>query len=227
MAGADASLTPVVDCVVPQRINATTNKVYFGYTNPGVEVSVPFGETNQIVPGIPFQGQPTVFNTGTYERVFAASWNPTAFMGLSWEFNNLTATADSRTPVCVAGITGTASDVTLSTASLNGDVDIGGQGTTYHFRLVGHQQRWHHPGPLATFTTLAPPPPPTTVAATTTVTTSTTVTAPATTTNVTVTGTVPTAGGTSKLTLSTAGAPATRCPPGLVAARCPSSPGSR
>jgi hypothetical protein len=47
MAGADASLAPVVDCVVPLGINATTNKVYFGYTNPGAEVWVPFGDTNQ------------------------------------------------------------------------------------------------------------------------------------------------------------------------------------
>src|ERR1700712_4536159 len=51
-ASADASLTPVVDCVVPQGINATTNKVYFGYTNAGLAVSVPFGDSNQIVPGI-------------------------------------------------------------------------------------------------------------------------------------------------------------------------------
>ena len=239
-------------------------------------------------PGFSFQGQPTVFNTGTYERAFAAAWNPTAFKGLSWDFNGLTAIADSTTPLCVAGITGTASDVTLSTATLHGDVDIGGQGTTYHFEygngsgdvspptrtaLPGPQETVSEPigdlgpgnpyhfrlvatnsdgttqGTLATFTTLAPPPPPTTVTATTTVTTSTTITAPATTTTVTtpgpttsvttpgqtttvtiagptttvtvpgptttvttpartttvtVTGTVPTAGGTSKLTLTTA-----------------------
>ena len=56
-----------------------------------------------------------------------------AFTQLAWDMNGLAAIADSTTPVCVAGITGTASDVTLSTASLHGDVDIGGQGTTYHF----------------------------------------------------------------------------------------------
>jgi len=105
-AAADASLTPVVDCVVPQGIDAQTSKVYFGYTNSGVDVSVPFGDSNQIVPGIQFQGQPTVFDTGTYERVFAASWNPTAFTTLAWELNGLTAIANSATPVCVAGITG-------------------------------------------------------------------------------------------------------------------------
>jgi len=55
-AAADASLTPVVDCVVSQGISATTNKVYFGYTNSGVAVSVPFGDSNQIVPGIQFSG---------------------------------------------------------------------------------------------------------------------------------------------------------------------------
>jgi hypothetical protein len=107
-------------------------------------------------PGFSFQGQPTVFNTGTYERAFAAAWNPTAFKGLSWDFNGLTAIADSTTPLCVAGITGTASDVTLSTATLRGDVDIGGQGTTYHFEYgngsgdVSTPTRTALPGPQET-----------------------------------------------------------------------------
>jgi hypothetical protein len=156
-AAADASLTPVVDCVVPQGISATTNKVYFGYTNSGIPVSVPFGDSNQIVPGIQFQGQPTVLNTGTYERVFAASWNPTAFTQLAWDLNGLAAIADSTTPVCVAGITGTASDVTLSTATLHGDVDIGGQGTTYHFEYGNGS------GDVSTPTRTAPPGPQETV----------------------------------------------------------------
>jgi hypothetical protein len=119
--------------VVPQGINATTNKVYFGYTNLGVAVSVPSGASNQVVPGIQFQGQPIVFNTGTYERVFYAAWNPTAFESIEWDINGLTASADSATPLCVSGITGTASDVTMSTATLHGDVNIEADETTYHF----------------------------------------------------------------------------------------------
>jgi hypothetical protein len=133
MAEADPSLTPVVDCVVPQGISATVNKVYFGYTNPGGVLSVPSGASNQVAPGIQFQGQPTVFNIGTYERTFYAAWNPTAFELIQWQLNGLAATADSTTPLCVSGITGTASDVTTSTATLDGDVDIAGDETTYHF----------------------------------------------------------------------------------------------
>jgi hypothetical protein len=133
IAGADASLTPVVDCMVPQGISATVNKVYFGYTNPGAPVSIPSGGTNGVVPGIQFQGQPTVFNTGTYERVFYAGWDTTAFQLIRWDLNGLSATADATTPLCVSGITGTASDVTMSTATLHGDVNIAGDGTTYHF----------------------------------------------------------------------------------------------
>lgn len=133
MAQADLSLTPVVDCVVPQGINATTNKVYFGYTNPGLQVSVPVGTTNQVEPGVQFQGQPTVFDTGTYERVFYAAWDPTAFESIAWDLNGLEAVADSTTPLCVSGITGTASDVTMSTAMLHGDVNIAGAETTYYF----------------------------------------------------------------------------------------------
>jgi hypothetical protein len=130
---ADPTLTPVVDCVVPEGISATTNKVYFGYTNLGAELSVPFGDANEVVPGIQFQGQPTVFNTGTYERAFYAAWNPTAFESIEWDLNGLTAIADSTTPLCVSGITGTASDVTMITATLHGDVNIAGNDTTYHF----------------------------------------------------------------------------------------------
>jgi hypothetical protein len=133
MAEADPSLTPVVDCVVPQGISATTNKVYFGYTNPGVPVSIPSGPTNQVMPGIQFQGQPTVFNTGTYERAFYAAWNPTPFQSIVWDLNGLAAIANSTTPLCVSGITGTASDVTMNTATLHGDVNIGADETTYHF----------------------------------------------------------------------------------------------
>jgi hypothetical protein len=133
MAEADPSLTPVVDCVVPHGISATTNKVYFGYTNPGGQLSVPFGDTNQVVPGIQFQGQPTVFNIGTYKRTFYAAWNPMAFESIAWELNGLAATADATTPLCVSGITGAASDVSTSTATLDGDVDIAGDETTYHF----------------------------------------------------------------------------------------------
>jgi hypothetical protein len=130
---ADQSLMPVVDCVVPQGISATSDKVYFGYTYGGVSMSVPFGDSNQVVPGIQFQGQPTVFNTGTYQRVFYAAWNPTAFQAIAWELNGFSAIANSTTPVCVSGITGTASDVTTSTATLHGDINIAGEQTTYHF----------------------------------------------------------------------------------------------
>ncbi len=176
MAAADASLTPVVDCVgAPGHQRDDEQGVLRLHEPRGGGIGSVWG-TNRIVPGIRFQGQPTVFNTGTDERVFAASWSSMAFTQLAWDMNGLAAIADLTTQVCVAGITGTASDVTLSTASLHGDVGIGGRGhvplrengpdistptqtdvpTTS--ALVATNSDGLTRGALVTFATLAPPP---------------------------------------------------------------------
>jgi hypothetical protein len=131
---AAADVVPIVDCVAP---GPGTVNVYFGYTNDGIPQSIPFGEQNMIVPGIEFQGQPTVFDDGTYLRVFRATWNQEAFGSLVWLLNGHSAVATrsgpSPSPTCVAGETGPASDLTPTTATLSAVVGVAGQQTSYNF----------------------------------------------------------------------------------------------
>lgn len=131
---AAGDVVPFVDCVGP---GPGTVNVYFGYTNDGPEQGIGFGEQNEIVPGIGFQGQPTVFNQGTYQRVFRASWNQDAFSAIAWELNGHQAlavrTGPSPSPTCIAGATGPASDLTPTTATLSAVVGVAGQQTSYNF----------------------------------------------------------------------------------------------
>lgn len=131
---AEADVVPFVDCVTP---GPGTVNVYFGYTNDGEQQTIAFGEQNQVVPGIGYQGQPTVFNQGTYQRVFRAVWNQEAFTGLVWALNGhealATRTGPSPSPTCIAGATGPASNLTPTTATLNAVVGVAGQRTSYEF----------------------------------------------------------------------------------------------
>jgi hypothetical protein len=75
-APAARAVTPLVDC---KELNTATGThwVYFGYVNPGAPTVIPFGAQNQILPGFGFQGQPDVFNTGSYPRVLRAVFTRT------------------------------------------------------------------------------------------------------------------------------------------------------
>lgn len=135
MAGpAAGDVVPFVDCVAP---GPGTVNVYFGYTNDGPSVSIPFGEGNEIFPGIQYQGQPTVLDEGTYNRVFRATWNQSAFSAIEWILNGHTAVATragpSPSPTCIAGATGPAYDLTPTTATLSAVVGAAGLRTTYNF----------------------------------------------------------------------------------------------
>jgi hypothetical protein len=131
---AAADVVPFVDCV---GAGSGVVHVYFGYTNDGSQQSIEFGDQNQVVPGLGYQGQPTVFNPGTYPRVFRAIWNQEAFSAITWVLNGHEAIATragpSPSPTCVAGATGPASDLTPTTATLSAIVGVTGQETTYHF----------------------------------------------------------------------------------------------
>ncbi len=95
-------ISPIVDCIAHNP--ATGNLwVYYGYVNSGVQVSVPFGETNEVVPGIGYQGQPTVINTGVYPAVFRATFNQFAFESIAWELDGEAAIATAKSPECSAG----------------------------------------------------------------------------------------------------------------------------
>lgn len=131
---AAGDVVPVVDCVAP---GTGTVNVYFGYTNDGVSEAIPFGEANEVVPGIQFQGQPTVFNSGTYERVFRARWNQEAFVSLAWLLNGhaaiATRTGASPSPTCIAGETGPAYELEPTTATISAVVGSGGGQTSFNF----------------------------------------------------------------------------------------------
>ena len=127
-----ASVSPTVDCIAH---NPTTGNlwVYYGYVNTGEAVSIPFGESNQVVPGIQYQGQPTVFDTGVYPSVFRATFNQFAFEGIAWELDGQAGLATTKSPECSAGETGPVSDLTATTATLNGTVVPDGTATSSHF----------------------------------------------------------------------------------------------
>lgn len=126
-----ADISPFVDCIAP---NVSTGNlwVYFGYDSDE-QVSVPFGDSNQVVPGIQFQGQPTVINKGLYPNVFRATFNQSAFEAIAWELNGEAAIATVSSPECSAGQTGPVSEVTSTSATLNGTVVPDGTATVSHF----------------------------------------------------------------------------------------------
>ncbi len=76
---ATADVVPFVDCVVAPVPPSVAAKVYFGYVNDGGQTSIVFGDANQVVPGIGYQGQPEIFSSGAFPRVFHAIWNVAAF----------------------------------------------------------------------------------------------------------------------------------------------------
>src|SRR3954449_8596382 len=78
------AVTPIVDCRAPNTATGT-QWVYFGYVNSAAPVNIDFGTQNQVIPGFGFQGQPTVFNTGSYPRVMRATFNQNVFTMIAWE----------------------------------------------------------------------------------------------------------------------------------------------
>lgn len=129
---AAADVKPTVDCITPAA-TANTSWVYFGYTNPGSQTFIDFGDDNVVVPGLGFQGQPTVFNTGVYPRVFRAVFNTEAFTDILWALNGQTASASLATPRCVAGTTGAAGAITTTGATLTANVEPDFTQVAYYF----------------------------------------------------------------------------------------------
>ena len=125
-------MTPVVDCMVPEG-HPDNFYVYYGYVNPGPQITIDFGEQNQVIPGSGFQGQPTVFNIGSYPSVFKALFNAGVFPEITWELDGNTAIATAATPLCRAGATGPASDLATKRATLHGLVESRNVDTAYNF----------------------------------------------------------------------------------------------
>lgn len=131
VSAATASLRPFVDCIQATP-EAGIYTVYFGYENE-VPQGLEFGDANVVAPGLGFQGQPTDFNKGYYPRVFSALFNANAFSSVSWHLNGQEAVATTGSRHCVAGLTAPASDLTSTSATLNGMVVPDGVMATYTF----------------------------------------------------------------------------------------------
>jgi hypothetical protein len=123
---------PVVDCVAT---SATTGETiaYFGYANAGAVVTVGVGAGNQLFPVAADEGQPTEFLSGTYPRVFAVTFSELVTPTVSWILNGQQADASAASPQCAPGTTTPASDVTGTTATLNGVVNPDGNDVHYTF----------------------------------------------------------------------------------------------
>jgi hypothetical protein len=131
-AQAPLPLTPALDCVTSAGDGVYI--AYFGYDNMGpVSINIPVGDSNELIPGDPFQGQPTTFNVGAYPNVFRVEFDPVISSSVSWILNGLVVTATDQSPQCSAGITAPASGVSATAATLNGVVTPGGADTTYTF----------------------------------------------------------------------------------------------
>lgn len=125
-------LTPTLDCVTQAAPGVLV--AYFGYTNTGpVSITFAVGDANEVVPGDPFQGQPTTFDVGSYPKAFAVEFDPAITSSVSYLLNGFIVTADSQSPQCASGITTPASGVSATAATLNGVVIPGGIDTTYTF----------------------------------------------------------------------------------------------
>jgi uncharacterized repeat protein (TIGR01451 family) len=133
-APAGATVTPIVECRTAVPATANSWYVYYGYVNDGTAANIEFGPQNQVLPGFGFQGQPTIFNIGSYPRVFKATFNADVFSAIAWDLAGIQAIATlADTAVCSSGATGPASDVTLTGATLNGTVMPGSVPTSWNF----------------------------------------------------------------------------------------------
>lgn len=138
LAGSSAAVTtgpvPLVDCVTHDGVTKT-DVAFFGYSNTGGQTQIAVGPTNQLVPVLQSQGQPTVFNTGAYPRVLSVRWDPVLSATVAWVLNGATpaVASDTSSPTCTSGVTAPASAISATSAVLNGAVVPDGTPTTFGF----------------------------------------------------------------------------------------------
>ncbi len=133
-APASAAPVPIVDCITPSGTDPNLRWIYFGYVNTGQQQFIDFGDANQVAPGLGYQGQPTVFNPGSYPRVFRAIYNVSGYPdGVGWTVGGTTAQATLASPRCQAGATGPVSALTPTGATLHGLVEADGAQTAHYF----------------------------------------------------------------------------------------------
>jgi len=97
----NAAVRPVLECVVDNGGGAYT--AYFGYKNDNTgEVTVPVGPNNRFSPAPQDRSQPTTFQSGRQQRIFAVAFNGS---NLVWTLKGpdnrgRTATASSGSTRC-------------------------------------------------------------------------------------------------------------------------------
>jgi Putative Ig domain len=124
---------PTLDCVATSP-DGTQAVAYFGYVNStGSRITIPEGNDNQAFPLSPDQGEPTEFDPGSYPAVFSIAFDPVLVPTVSWFLDGGAADASSAPPQCEPGTTSPASDLTPTSATLNGVIAPGGTDVTYTF----------------------------------------------------------------------------------------------
>jgi hypothetical protein len=99
---ATSTLTPTLQCYTTDP-NTGIDTFYFGYiNNTGNTLLFEVGNNNEVVPGEPDQGQPVVFNQGTYPRVFRVMADPAFEPQVTWmlDGNTVTASTSALPPPC-------------------------------------------------------------------------------------------------------------------------------
>jgi len=130
---ANVGPTPLVNCVAVSA-DGSSATAFFGYTDTDTTAeAIAIGSDNFFSPGSPDEGQPSTFNPGTVPRAVSVTFNPTTEPAVTWFLNGQQATATTDSPHCGAGTTSPASDVTDSSATLNGVINPDGTGTSYTF----------------------------------------------------------------------------------------------
>lgn len=127
------SVTPFVDCVSNDAATGLST-VYFGYSNTtGAPVSYTVGSSNEVIPGTGFEGQPTMFTTGIWPRIFSVAFDPAQRPHIIWALGDAEADATAASPACSAGAVTAATAVGPDSATLNGVVTPEHDPTTYRF----------------------------------------------------------------------------------------------
>jgi hypothetical protein len=93
-------IAPLLDCV---DYNAETEEVtaHFGYINANANaVNIPVGADNFFHASLTYQGQPTVFQTGTHHNAFTAIFYLDETSSLTWKLLGIPVTASLDSPRC-------------------------------------------------------------------------------------------------------------------------------
>ena len=101
---ATSTITPTLQCYTTDP-STGIDTFYFGYiNNTGNQLLFEVGNNNEVVPGEPDQGQPVIFNQGTYPRVFRVMADPAFEPQVTWmlDGNTVTASTTALPPSCDA-----------------------------------------------------------------------------------------------------------------------------